>query len=362
VAVPDVTGLTRAAAEAALMGQGLALGAVKGGESQIVSAGGVIGTNPPAGRLVNQASRIDLEVSTGPGKNWYIYLPTILISGAVLVLLGVVIYGLYQQGFIERISQERSARGLITFLIAVVTVGIALILVLSNIISEGEDAEKRFDRGKQVLTTMIGVLGTIVGFYFGTAVGPQTSQQRPAITNTTLPDGFVNTTYPLTPIQVSGGIPPLRWSLFSALPPGLSLDAATGVISGTPTEVSTKATYTATVTDSATPANSSTGEITLEIKPQTSQKRPAITNASLPDGAVNKAYPLTPIQVTGGTPPLRWSLVPALPAGLSLDPSTGAISGTPTAASSKSTYTATVTDSAKPPNSSTGEITLEIKQ
>jgi hypothetical protein len=45
-------------------------------------------------------------------------------------------------------------------------VGIALILVLSTIISD--DAANRFDHGKQVLTTMIGILGTIVGFYFAT--------------------------------------------------------------------------------------------------------------------------------------------------------------------------------------------------
>lgn len=36
-------------------------------------------------------------------------------------------------------------------------------------------ADKRFDRGKQVLTALIGVLGTIVGFYFGSSTEKQTT-------------------------------------------------------------------------------------------------------------------------------------------------------------------------------------------
>ncbi len=58
-------------------------------------------------------------------------------------------------------------RSMITFLIAVVTVGIALILVLASIVSDSPDREKRFSQGKEVLTALLGVLGTIVGFYFG---------------------------------------------------------------------------------------------------------------------------------------------------------------------------------------------------
>jgi hypothetical protein len=136
----------------------------------------------------------------------------------------------------------------------------------------GEDADKRFDRGKQVLTTMIGILGTIVGFYFATAVRPQTPREGPAITenqisfaNDSLPDAAVNKPYKQM-IQVTGGIPPLKWSIDGKLPDGLELAPSTGIINGTPKEAS-KTTFKATVTDSATPPNTSTpGEFTLEVK------------------------------------------------------------------------------------------------
>ena len=48
---------------------------------------------------------------------------------------------------------------------------------------------------------------------------------------------------------------------------------------------------------------------------------------------------------SGGDGKLSYSVTPALPAGLSLDASTGLLTGTPTATSSQATYTYTVSDS-----------------
>jgi hypothetical protein len=60
------------------------------------------------------------------------------------------------------------ARGLITFLIVITTMGIAIMLAISTLFGEdGTDQDKTFDKGKQVLSVLIGLLGTIVGFYFG---------------------------------------------------------------------------------------------------------------------------------------------------------------------------------------------------
>jgi hypothetical protein len=59
--------------------------------------------------------------------------------------------------------------------------------------------------------------------------------------------------------------------------------------------------------------------------------QPEITTTSLPNGAANAPYTAT-LAATGGTPGYTWSLLSgSLPTGLSLNSSTGVISGTPTA-------------------------------
>ncbi len=71
---------------------------------------------------------------------------------------------------------------------------------------------------------------------------------------------------------------------------------------------------------------------------------PIITLANLPDGVVGVAYSTT-VSVLGGASPLTFSLTTGtLPAGLTLNASTGEISGTPTTAEVQ-TFTVRVTDS-----------------
>lgn len=71
----------------------------------------------------------------------------------------------------------------------------------------------------------------------------------------------------------------------------------------------------------------------------------AITSAAPDAGTVGVPYSFT-FTATGGVPPYTWSVTAgALESGLSLDPTSGILSGTPTAAGD-ATYTITVTDSA----------------
>ncbi len=70
----------------------------------------------------------------------------------------------------------------------------------------------------------------------------------------------------------------------------------------------------------------------------------SITTSSLPNGQVNHPYTAT-LSATGGTAPLSWAISSgALPAGLTLA-SSGAISGTPTAAAAAASISFRVTDS-----------------
>jgi uncharacterized membrane protein YfcA len=96
------------------------------------------------------------------------------------------------------------ARGAITFIVAAVVVCLALILILGALFLESNQAnevEERFRRGREVLAPFVGILGTIVGFYFGSA-------DRGAGT-TTLDVAALPASTELT-IRVSGGVEPYR--------------------------------------------------------------------------------------------------------------------------------------------------------
>ncbi|HEX2854355.1 MAG TPA: putative Ig domain-containing protein [Opitutaceae bacterium] len=108
----------------------------------------------------------------------------------------------------------------------------------------------------------------------------------------------------------------------TGLPTGLSIAAATGVISGTPI-----ASGTSNVIIGATNA-SGTGNATLTITVAASTNAPIITGAATAPASVGTAVNY---QIAATGVPTAYTAA-GLPAGLSLNPSTGAITGTPTAA------------------------------
>jgi prepilin-type N-terminal cleavage/methylation domain-containing protein len=130
----------------------------------------------------------------------------------------------------------------------------------------------------------------------------------------------------------SGGKTPYVWSATS-LPPGLTINAGTGVINGTPT---TAGTYAAVVV--VTDANTHQDFITFTW---TIADPPALAAPGTVTSQGGVAYSRT-FTMTGGTSPYAWTAT-GLPAGLSLNASTGAVTGTPTTVASGS-VTLTVTD------------------
>jgi hypothetical protein len=86
-----------------------------------------------------------------------------------------------------------------------------------------------------------------------------------AITTTALASGQASSAYSAT-LAASGGVAPYNWSLTGGtLPAGLTLDAATGAVSGTPMAAVSNAALTFQVTDSESPAQKQTVNLTLAI-------------------------------------------------------------------------------------------------
>src|SRR6202008_2330799 len=93
-----------------------------------------------------------------------------VLAFAGLWALGQGIYG--ANSIVEKLAKVEYARGLITYILAVGTIAIAIVLVVGALLGS-EEAKDNFSRGKEILTILIGVFGTILGFYYGSAKSEQ---------------------------------------------------------------------------------------------------------------------------------------------------------------------------------------------
>lgn len=171
----------------------------------------------------------------------------------------------------------------------------------------------------------------------------------PAITTTSLPGAEAGVSYSAT-LAYTGGLGPYTWSDNAGdLPAWLTLDGSAGTLSGTPAQAETD-TITITLTDAY--GYTSTAQLTVTVV-----GGPSITTTgTLPVANTGVSYSQN-LAATGGTAPYTWAVTSgSLPAGMSLDPNLGVISGTGTT-SATSAFTVTVTDA----NGQTATASLSIQ-
>jgi prepilin-type N-terminal cleavage/methylation domain-containing protein len=162
-----------------------------------------------------------------------------------------------------------------------------------------------------------------------------TVAQPPALTAPSTQTSRTGTAVSL-PVAVTGGLLPLVWSA-TGLPAGLSINASTGVISGTPTTTGTR-TPTVTVVDNGN--QTASVSFSWRVLTPVALANPGSFSATQGDPGTYNLAPLA----SGGLAPYTWQAT-NLPLGLALNASTGAVTGT-VANGTRYLVTVEVTDSA----------------
>ena len=162
--------------------------------------------------------------------------------------------------------------------------------------------------------------------------------QQLQITTTSLPDAYDGQTGYSAQLTATGGTGTYTWSVTGTLPSNLSLnnDTISGDVAANASQGGTGGVYdiTVAVTDGTQTVQA---DLSITVWPQLQ-----ITTASLPEATEEQAYGPEQVQATGGdSGSYQWSAT-GLPTGLSINQTTGEVSGTP-AAGTAGTYTVDVT-------------------
>jgi len=178
-----------------------------------------------------------------------------------------------------------------------------------------------------------------------------------AVTTSSVPDGTTGQSYSVM-LGAAGGLAPYSWSVtVGALPQGLSLNAGTGGVTGSPTSAGMFP-FTVQVTDGQVPFDTATRDLSITVRP-VSYPPLVITTTSLPNAKRNKNYSRS-LAAAGGLTPYVWSVVSGnLPAGLTLNATTGVISGKATTIKTSS-FTAQVRDSQGTPVADTQALSITV--
>ena len=141
-----------------------------------------------------------------------------------------------------------------------------------------------------------------------------------------------------TPTNSGGTV--VSYSVSPNLPAGLILSKTSGIVSGTPSVAAVAAGYTVTAVNSG---GSTTAVLTIKVANSPLSTAPPMgLSYRVPAPVFATGVPIVPDGPASGPSGVTYTISPALPQGLSMDPTTGIVSGTPSAASSATASPVTV--------------------
>jgi len=154
------------------------------------------GANMTESATPSDANKSPPLTRADPG--WWAIGLIVLFAGGILAAIALDAQALV------RLADPAYARGLITWLVILTTIGIAFILIYQafNGTTQSDDG---FRRGREIFAGLLGMAGTIIGFYFGSADKSDATLK----VSEPIQEEMVVRAY------VSGGTPPYRYTIES---------------------------------------------------------------------------------------------------------------------------------------------------
>ena len=109
----------------------------------------------------------DVGRFAGPSLRFLSRPQNLTISGIIGLAGLVIVYGLIAEGVLESFALNDIARGFITLLFAVGAISIFMVITAAIVFDVNSTSREIYDRAKTILSMLLGIFGTVLGFYFG---------------------------------------------------------------------------------------------------------------------------------------------------------------------------------------------------
>lgn len=134
--------------------------------------------------------------------------------GLLLLVTAALIFVAILPERVQLLARPEMARGMITSVFALSVVAIATVIVTANFLSVAADLKERVGQGREVMLALVGILGTIIGYYFaaGQVTSPLSVSSPQVIPSPPTPDAPATVVF-----AIAGGAAPFTWVLDAAV-------------------------------------------------------------------------------------------------------------------------------------------------